>query len=101
MPKIDKDNIKLPVDYTVLHWTDRKIIREEYVRIQNGLCSHCGMPLTDKPPKNILNMKINRSLFPPNFFKYNVHLHHCHKTGMTIGAVHAYCNAVLWQHFDE
>ena len=33
-----------------------------------------------------------------NFFKWPVHLHHCHDTGMTTGAVHCYCNAVLWQY---
>jgi hypothetical protein len=27
-----------------------------------------------------------------------IHLQHCHKTNMTEGAVHAYCNAVLWQY---
>jgi hypothetical protein len=28
-------------------------------------------------------------------------LHHCHQTGLTIGAVHAKCNAVLWQYHGE
>lgn len=32
---------------------------------------------------------------------YPVHLHHDHKTGLTIGAVHAKCNAVLWQYYGE
>jgi len=27
-----------------------------------------------------------------------MHLHHNHETDMTEGAVHAYCNAVLWQY---
>ena len=37
-------------------------------------------------------------LFPPNFLKYKVHLQHNHSTGMTEGAVHALCNAVMWQY---
>jgi hypothetical protein len=41
------------------------------------------------------------SLFPKNFLKWPVHLHHSHDTGMTIGAVHSYCNAVLWQYHNE
>jgi hypothetical protein len=40
-------------------------------------------------------------LFPELFLKYPVHLHHSHVTGLTIGAVHAYCNAVLWVYHDE
>jgi hypothetical protein len=37
-------------------------------------------------------------LFPPNFLKYPVHLQHNHDTDMTEGAVHARCNAVMWQY---
>ena len=44
---------------------------------------------------------IDEELVPENFFKYPVHLHHSHYTGMTIGAVHANCNAVLWQYHGE
>ena len=47
---------------------------------------------------DIKNKKINWKLFPPNFLKYPIHLQHCHKTGWTEGAVHAYCNAVMWQY---
>lgn len=46
-------------------------------------------------------MTVNMKLFPPNFFKHPVHLHHDHQTGMTIGAVHNHCNAVLWQYYGE
>jgi len=44
---------------------------------------------------------IKKSLFPRGFFGYPIHLHHSHDTGMTIGAVHAHCNAVLWQYEGE
>jgi hypothetical protein len=93
--------IKLPVNYENLHWTERKKVREEYVRRQGGMCHHCGNPLTGKPTKEILNKKIAKALFPPNFFKHPVHLHHNHNTGMTIGAIHNKCNAVLWQYHGE
>jgi hypothetical protein len=56
---------------------------------------------TVTPNIDVLTMPINEKIFPPNFFKYPVHLHHDHNTGMTIGAVHAYCNAVLFQYHGE
>ena len=79
----------LPVDYTKLTGYMRRKVREEYVRVQEGKCHYCGCPL-DGP-----------MLFPFEFFKWPVHLHHHHDTGMTIGAVHAYCNAVLWEYDGE
>ena len=93
--------MKLPINYNKSHWTTRKLAREEYIRIQNGNCYHCGNPLTEYPTQDILDKRINKTLFPPNFFKYQIHLHHCHKTGMTIGVVHSKCNAVLWQYCGE
>jgi hypothetical protein len=66
---------------------------------------HCGRslkgPSTYDPSVNDKAPKIDASLFPPTMFKYPVHLHHNHVTGMTIGAVHALCNAVLWQYLGE
>ena len=38
------------------------------------------------------------STFPQNFLQYPIHLQHNHDTGMTEGAVHNYCNAVMWQY---
>ncbi len=95
------NQINLPAIYENLDWKERKQVREEYIKNQNGCCSHCFKHLSGNPPKEILNMKVNRSLFPENFFKHPIHLHHSHETGLTIGAVHAYCNAVLWQYFGE
>ena len=37
--------MKLPVNYNAIHWTERNIIREEYIRIQDGECCFCGMEL--------------------------------------------------------
>jgi hypothetical protein len=91
----------LPVNYNKINPSDRRLVREEYIRLQDGLCSHCGNSIDGDPTADILKLAVNRSKFPPNFFKWPIHLHHKHETGMTIGAVHAYCNAVLWQYHGE
>ena len=93
--------MKLPVNYDELHFSQRRVVRERYVEIQKNLCSHCGEPLNGAAHKDILKKRVDKSLFPETFFEYPVHLHHDHKTGMTIGAVHNYCNAVLWQYHGE
>ena len=92
--------MQLPVKYSTLDWRkgEKAIVREEYIRFQNGICFHCGVSLEDNPPEEIVSKEINWNLFPPNFLKHPIHLQHCHKTDMTEGAVHAYCNAVLWQY---
>jgi len=89
---------KLPVDYTLLHWTERKEVREQYIQEQNGKCLYCGKSLFGEPDKKVKDKKINLKLFPNNFLKYPIHLQHDHNTGMTEGAVHSYCNAVMWQY---
>ena len=91
----------LPVNYDKLHYTKRRVVREEYIRLQEGRCCHCKELLDGEPSVDVSIMPVDRSLFPIGFFKNPVHLHHCHSTGMTIGAIHNYCNAVLWQHHDE
>lgn len=91
----------LPANYNDLHYTERKIVREEYARLQDGLCYYCKNSLKAEPAENVRCKPIKKHLFPDSFFKWPVHLHHDHKTGMTIGAVHNYCNAVLWQYHGE
>jgi len=91
----------LPVDYNSINSQQRKAVREEYLKLQEGLCCHCGARLDRVPHPSVMKLPIDRHLFPRNFFKYPVHLHHNHDTGMTIGAVHCYCNAVLWQYHGE
>ena len=93
--------IKLPIDYDHSHWRIRKQAREEYIRIQNGKCWHCGEMLDSPPPKEMLDVDLSPCSFPPNFFKYPIHLHHNKKTGMSIGAVHNTCNAVLFVLYGE
>lgn len=95
------EQIGLPVDYTTLTQIERKKVREEYTRIQEGMCYHCGEGLDRDPRSDIADMYIDERLFPSSFFRWPVHLHHSHKTGMTIGAVHNRCNAVLWQYHGE
>lgn len=90
--------MKLPVNYNDLSFSDRKSVRQEYIRLQNNLCYFCNEPL-NKPAAT--NKRINRRLFPDSFFKHPIHLHHNHETGMTIGVVHCVCNAILWQYYGE
>ena len=89
---------KLPVMYEDLEFWERKLVREQYIELQDNFCMYCSSPLEGPVPTHIKSKKINWKLFPPNFLKHPIHLQHCHKTGLTEGAVHAYCNAVLWQY---
>ena len=91
----------LPTNYNELSRAERREVREQYRIEQEDKCYYCGELLTCDPSKDVRKIIINAHLFPSGFFKWPVHLHHCHKTGMTIGAVHAYCNAVLWQYEGE
>lgn len=91
----------LTQNYNQLSQPQRKKLREQYVIAQDKKCAHCGRSLLLSPSEEVRNKKIDWSLFPPYFTKHPIHLHHCHKTGNTIGAVHALCNAVLWQYHGE
>lgn len=93
--------MKLPVNYSKTPFWERAYVRDEYVKLQEGLCYYCGSPLNTEAPQHIEVLEINWRLFPKNFLKYPVHLHHCHDTDLTIGAVHNICNAVLWQYHGE
>tara|TARA_R110000850_G_scaffold233967_1_gene358820 strand:- start:20824 stop:21123 length:300 start_codon:yes stop_codon:yes gene_type:complete len=93
--------VPLPVQYNDLSSQERRLVRERYVRKQSGLCSGCDEPLDGPPHISVANAHIDWSLFPKNFQDHPVHLHHDHTTGLTIGAVHARCNAFLWQYFGE
>ena len=93
--------MKLPIIYDDCHWTVRKNARLQYINEQDGLCCHCGTLLYDAPSEEVEKLSINTSLFPKGMFDNPIHLHHDRKTGLTIGAVHAKCNAVLWQYHGE
>jgi len=87
-----------PLDYRRLSPRQRTDVREQYEAEQGGDCYYCNTPLYEDPPEEILNKSINLAMFPPGFLNNPVHLQHDHYTGMTEGAVHAYCNAVMWQY---
>ena len=93
-----RKNYSLPVCYEELEWWERREVREQYIKEQDGKCMYCGRSLYEGPPDHIKTKEIDWSLFPSNFLKYPVHLQHSHETGMTEGAVHSYCNAVMWQY---
>ncbi len=93
--------MKLPVAYDKIPINEKWMIRNAYVEQQNGLCYHCKGSLNEQPPAEILDKKIKTHLYPNGFFNHPVHLHHNHNTGLTLGAVHNYCNAVLWEYHGE
>lgn len=97
----DERTFRLPVNYNRLTPQERRVVREQYADLQGGNCHHCKAPLHLQPTGEMFTKPINTKLFPAGFFNHPVHLHHSHKTGMTIGAVHCRCNAVLWQYHGE
>lgn len=93
----------IPIDYNRANKTLRRAKRLEYVESQGGKCWLCTAPLAGDPdPKwtaaNPVRLYQRDRLFPPGFFDNPIHLHHDHRTGMTLGAVHALCNAAEWVH---
>lgn len=91
----------LPVFYDKLTWIERREVKDRYATKQGGLCYYCECNLDGAPPEEVASKPINKKLFPASFNYEGVHLHHDHQTGLTIGAVHGYCNAVLWQYHGE
>lgn len=90
----------LPTDYTKLTPQRRRSVRLQYIKLQKGKCMYCNCLLELHPPKRITEKEINWDLFPGGrkFLNHPVHLQHNHDTDMTEGAVHAYCNAIMWQY---
>lgn len=95
------ETFELPQLYHNLTPQQRRSVREQYVRLQEGKCSHCGADLMSEASSAIQELPLNLRLFPKGFLNHPIHLHHDHNTGMTIGAVHAKCNGVLWQYHGE
>lgn len=88
----------LPVNYNKLEPKERWQVRMQYIAEQKNKCFYCGEDLDKEAPDRIKWKKIDWDLFPPNFLNAPIHLQHNHKTGMTEGAVHNYCNAYMWQY---
>ncbi len=93
--------MNLPTDYTKLSAKQKGIVRSQYITEQNDKCYFCKEDINLPPPKFVTIMSINWKLFPPNFLKHPIHLQHNHYTNMTEGAVHGYCNAVMWQYYGR
>lgn len=93
--------MKLPVNYDELTPKQRREVREFYCQWQNWKCVHCNAHLLKDPADFVQKLRLDLDLFPQGFLKHPIHLHHDHKTGLTIGAVHAKCNGVLWQYHGE
>jgi hypothetical protein len=98
--------MELPVNYDSCGTRKRRAVREEYVRVQEGLCYFCSSPLSEEPtPQTKKEYPITPAeiagRFPVGFLDNPVHLHHDQDTGMTAGAVHAYCNAALWIYMKQ
>ena len=93
--------MELPIDYDKASPSEKTAARDRYIKRQKGLCWYCKEPLTEQPSQEVMEKFIYKRLLPENFFVWPVHLHHNHDTGLTIGAVHSRCNAVLWQYHGE
>jgi len=91
-------NIELRAKYSKLTNKERKWVRLLYIEIQDGLCWYCKEPLKVPPPQWILDKPVRPYLYPRGFFDNPIHLQHDHNTDWTEGAVHGYCNAVLWEY---
>ena len=89
---------ELPQHYPSLKPYERAQVRNQYVKEQDGLCHYCAEPLSGSPSTNYT---LDMRRFPRNFLRYPIHLHHCHQTGLTLGAVHALCNGILWEVHGE
>ena len=88
----------LPTKYSKLNSRTRKIVKECYILLQKGKCWYCNESLSEEAPASIKKNPVDKTLYPRGFFSNPVHLQHNHDTDMTEGAVHAYCNAVLWEY---
>ncbi len=107
----------LPIDYNKASRNLQRLAREEYVRRQNGLCCFCNYPLSQETPDSVKKeyplafrehenylyaMGSNRKTgtFPKGMLDHPVHLHHNHETGLTIGAIHVYCNIISFVYLE-
>lgn len=91
--------VPLPARYDQLNATQRRVARNQYVKLQHHECFFCGSSLYQDSPKELKELPIDWDLFPPEFTKYPIHLQHDHSTGLTEGAVHSFCNAFMWNYF--
>lgn len=93
--------LELPINYEKASPELRRQAREQYIVEQQYRCYFCKEKLDEVPNSEVRSKPLNLNLFPSGFLRHPIHLHHCHRTGMTIGAVHAECNGYLWQYLGE
>ncbi len=94
-----------PQRYRDLNTDQRRKLRDEYVAYFGGRCLYCDGQLDDKPHEFVCQSadQIEWDNLPGSkegFLKNPVHLHHDHKTGLTLGPVHALCNAHSWHYYE-
>ena len=99
--KFDDLKVEMPSLYSKINQAQRARLREQYIQKQNNLCWFCQRYIFGLSPEKVRLAKLNMNLFPTGFLRNPIHLHHDHKTDLTIGAVHAECNAYLWQYLNE
>lgn len=46
--------MELPVNYDKIPQKQRRIVREEYIRVQEGNCQHCGESLDGDPSGQVV-----------------------------------------------
>lgn len=93
--------IRLPMNYERATPLERRDARNAYVQMQNGKCWFCHELLVKQPPEKLTELEIDWSRFPEHFMAHPIHLQHDHQTGMTEGAVHAFCNAFLFDYLGR
>lgn len=94
-----------PQRYRDLNANQHRKLRDEYVEYFRGRCLYCDGQLDDEPHEFVRQSadEIEWDNLPGSkegFLKNPVHLHHDHETGLTLGPIHALCNAHSW-HFYE
>ena len=65
---------KLPVDYTKLHYTDRKKVRLQYIEQQKVCVIIADVLLNEEAPQHIKDTKDKLKLFPTKLLQYPIHL---------------------------
>lgn len=100
--RAQQERLQIPAMYDALTWVERRMVREEYIVLQKGACYWCKQTLLHDVSDDIkAKYPLDPRYWGPKFLEHPVHLHHDHNTGLTLGATHAYCNAILAQYYGE
>lgn len=100
--RAQQERLTIPAMYDALTWFERRMVREEYIVRQGGRCYHCQQGLENDVSDDVKrHFPLDPRFWGPEFLKHPIHLHHDHNTGLTLGATHAYCNAILAQYYGE